>query len=128
MKLNKINIKKYQVSIISLFLMTIFAISTASALTQSSSQNNQDVELIPIYKASPMYPFTAYADKVSGEVKLTFTVTKEGTVTNVEVLESSPADIFDKSAVKAMEQWVFKPIEKETKASQVIEFELDTVE
>lgn len=126
MKLNQIKNTKHQLSIISLFLMAVFIIGSASALPQVSGENAEGVELVVTHKVPPMYPFTAYKEMVSGQVTLSFTVTQEGKVTNVEVVESTPAEVFDKAAVKAMKQWTFEPIEKETQARQVIEFELDT--
>ena len=124
MKLNQVNKKKHQTSIISLFLLSAFAISSWSAMAQVVTDNGGDIVLTPTHRASPMYPFTAVKEKISGQVTVEFTVSKEGRVINAKAVESEPADIFDKAAVKAIEQWTFKPIRKETQARQVIEFAL----
>jgi len=125
MKLNQVSKKKHQASIISLFLLLVFAISSWSAMAQVVTDNDGGIVLTPSHRAAPMYPFTAVKEKISGQVTVEFTVTKDGQVINAQAVESTPAEIFDKAAVKAIEQWTFEPIEKETQARQVIEFELD---
>ncbi len=42
-------------------------------------------------------------------VKLAFTITAEGKVENVRVIESSPANVFDREARKAAVRWRFAP-------------------
>jgi protein TonB len=50
---------------------------------------------------------------VEGWVLLRFTVLPNGTVTDVEVRESSPAGVFEASAVEALRQWNFEPVARE---------------
>lgn len=126
MKLNQVSNKKHQASITSLFFLGIFAISSVFALPQFTGENAQGIELIPTHKAAPKYPYKAFKENLTGQVTVAFTVTQEGKVTDVEVVKSTPAEVFDNEAVKAMEQWTFEPIKKETRARQVIAFELDS--
>lgn len=125
MKLNQVNKKQHQTGIIGLFLMSVLAVSSFSAMAQVVTNNNEDIELVLTHRVAPMYPFTAVKENISGQVTLEFTVTQDGRVINAKAVDSTPADIFDKAAVKAIEQWTFEPIEKATQARQVIEFELD---
>lgn len=46
---------------------------------------------------------------------LRFTVLTNGTVTDVDVKESSPAGVFEASPVEALRQWRFEPVERNGK-------------
>lgn len=46
---------------------------------------------------------------------LRFTLLPNGTVTDVEVKESHPEGVFDASAVEALRQWKFEPVERDGK-------------
>ena len=59
---------------------------------------------------APKYPRSAERRNLSGWVDVVFTVTVDGTVSNVEVRNSEPGDVFINSAVKAVEKWEFEPI------------------
>ena len=61
---------------------------------------------------NPVYPDAARKRGVEGWVELAFTVTPNGTVDDVEVRNASPADVFEESAVRAIRQWRFEPIER----------------
>jgi protein TonB len=56
--------------------------------------------------------------KKEGYVKLEFTITAFGTVKDVAVVESRPANLFDTSAKNALLKWKFKP---KVIASQAVE-------
>jgi TonB family protein len=43
-------------------------------------------------------------------VDVVFTLTIDGTVTNVDVVESTPGSTFVDSAVRAVEEWEFEPV------------------
>ncbi|MCK4423626.1 MAG: energy transducer TonB [Candidatus Omnitrophica bacterium] len=70
----------------------------------------------PAAQVLPLYPITAKARGVQGKVELTFVVQADGLVGNIEVVSSSPGDIFTKAAVNAVKQWRFKPGTKGGKA------------
>ena len=93
------------------------AISTAMApLAADSSMSmggmsfgNADGDYLPIVKVAPIYPRRALTRGLEGWVLLEFTVTKLGTVVDIKVLESDPANIFDKAAVSAAAKFKYKP-------------------
>jgi bla regulator protein BlaR1 len=70
-----------------------------------------DIETFPVAvkQIKPRYPDEAAKKKISGKVMLRFIITKEGTVKNSSVIESSPKLIFDASALAAIDQYRFKP-------------------
>lgn len=61
---------------------------------------------------NPVYPESARKRGVEGWVELAFTVMPNGTVDDVEVRNASPADVFEDSAVRAIRQWRFEPVER----------------
>lgn len=68
-------------------------------------------ELAPVNTAQPRYPDRARKREQSGWVDVYFTVTKSGDTGAIEVNQSDPKDVFDRAAIKAVEKWVFEPVE-----------------
>ncbi len=60
----------------------------------------------------PVYPESARKRGIEGWVELAFTVMPNGTVDDVEVRNSSPANVFDDAAVRAIRGWRFEPVER----------------
>jgi len=60
----------------------------------------------------PRYPYFAARNGVEGYVTFTFDLNDAGHPINVEVVESSPADVFDYDATRAFKKWQFKPVMK----------------
>jgi protein TonB len=82
-----------------------------------------------INRVKPDYPRRALNAGIEGWVKLSFTVTAEGRVTDVTVVDSKPPRLFDRAAVDAVKNWSFKPKMVDGKAvdgkvEQMIEFKL----
>ena len=68
-------------------------------------------EFLPIKSVTPMYPTVAAEQKIEGWVQVRFTVDTDGSVAagSVEIVDSEPADIFNRSAIRATEQFLFTP-------------------
>jgi protein TonB len=84
----------------------------------------------PTLQIPPVYPYRARARNIEGYVDLLFTLTAEGRVTGVTVLETMPGDVFVDAAVRAVEAWRFEPGTKGGKPVAVrmkvkLRFELD---
>jgi TonB family protein len=62
---------------------------------------------------APEFPESARRKGVTGWVEVVFTVTPKGTVADAEVRSSSPEEVFDDAAVKAVKQWRFEPATKD---------------
>jgi TonB family protein len=95
--------------------MTVAAAS--SGQTEPTLSSGQDVvsasTLKRTYTTTPAWPESAAG--VEGWVLLRFTLLPNGTVTDVEVTESHPAGLFEASAVEALRQWKFEPVERNGK-------------
>ena len=68
-----------------------------------------DGDAIPMVRVQPQYPFRAANQGIEGWVLVEFTITKLGTVKDVEVIESKPAYLFDRATIRAIKRWKFKP-------------------
>jgi len=75
---------------------------------QSSTPNahSRDQDAIPSMIIEPRWPRNA---KSNGFVRLCFTVSPDGSPSEIEVVESEPKRVFDKSAKRAVYRWKFKP-------------------
>ena len=62
-----------------------------------------------IRRVSPDYPSAARKDGTTGSVDLEVTVSPQGMVENVSVIQATPPDLFDKSAVTAVRKWKYDP-------------------
>ena len=67
--------------------------------------------LTPVEMSAARYPRRAEEMGVVGWVDVIFTVSPDGTTTDIEVLEGQPAEVFDRAAVRAVERWRFEPVE-----------------
>jgi protein TonB len=58
---------------------------------------------------APRYPRLAQRRGITGWVDISFTVLPDGTVADIEVMNSDPGEIFDESAGEAVADWRFEP-------------------
>lgn len=68
-----------------------------------------DSDVTPIVRMEPQYPRKAAMTETEGFVVLSFDITPLGTVTNISILQASPPQIFNTSAVQALQKWKYKP-------------------
>ena len=62
-----------------------------------------------IRSVTPDYPSAAKRDGILGSVDLDVTVSSRGTVEDVSVVNATPPDMFEKSAVAAVRKWKYDP-------------------
>jgi TonB family protein len=58
---------------------------------------------------APRYPRSAQRRNITGWADVSFTVTTQGDVVGVEIMDSSPGDVFSDAATEAIAQWRFEP-------------------
>ena len=90
-----------------------------------------DSDVVPIVRISPRYPRQALLNGIEGWVKVEFTITPEGRVSDPVVVEAEPRGMFNRAAIQAILRWKFKPryVDGQAitrRASQVIDFRLET--
>lgn len=94
---------------------------------KSAKSKKQDIH--PLTRVEPKYPKAAVEAKQNGFVQLKFDISTKGKVSNIKVVKSSPTGVFDKSAVKALKQWVYKESKKGAKGAKVqLDFVIDEPE
>ena len=112
-------------------VMTAMALVLGSTLLlqQPALAGAKDTtQLSPVMRIEPRYPVKAAKEGIAGFVQLKFDVSAEGKVSNVSVIKSSPSDIFDKEAIRALKEWQYNATGQEHKALLVqLDFELDVV-
>ena len=64
---------------------------------------------MPTHKAAPIYPFRARRLGIDGSVTVQFLVEKNGSVTHMEVIKSTPPGVFDKAVTDAVLRWRYNP-------------------
>ncbi|MFP5304503.1 MAG: energy transducer TonB [Gammaproteobacteria bacterium] len=67
-----------------------------------------DGEYLPIVKVAPRYPDSALSRGLEGYVILEYTVTKQGTVRDPVVIESS-SSLFERAAIQSALRYKYKP-------------------
>jgi protein TonB len=67
-----------------------------------------DTDVIPLVRVPPQYPIRATERGIEGWVVVEFTITTNGTVKDPKVVDSQPARIFDRAALRAVRKWKYK--------------------
>ena len=70
---------------------------------------DQKIRLFPITDVLPEYPVEAFIRGTEGWVWVEFSVSAEGTVSEVIVRDSEPLGVFDAAALQAIEQFEYAP-------------------
>ena len=68
-----------------------------------------DTQPTPTHKINPIYPFKAKRLGISGRVLVQFRVGKNGSVSHIKILESTPPGVFDKAVLDAVSRWKYNP-------------------
>lgn len=103
-----------------------FTLSCVSGVKQVQTEkrvyvlNEVDTSPSVRHAVPPTYPFEAAQKGIEGKVTVQFVVTKEGTVREPIIFESSPVDVFDQAAIEAIEQYIFNPGTRGGEAVDVI--------
>lgn len=84
----------------------------------------------PIKRSRPQYPVKAANDGIEGWVLVEFSIETDGSISEIVVLDSSPAGVFEKSATRAVRRWKYPPVERDGKIVKirtqvVLTFELE---
>lgn len=68
-------------------------------------------QMVPFIKIAPQYPTTAATKGIEGYVDVMFDVTELGSTDNIRIIGYVPSPVFNKSVVKAVKGWKYKPNE-----------------
>jgi protein TonB len=91
------------------------SVSSTASTNKSTKTGNGEAPtkavssgVVPLLRVKPKYPMRAASRHIEGWVKIEFTVSPTGTVTNANVVGASPSGIFDEAALDAIKKWKFK--------------------
>ncbi|MCZ6781846.1 MAG: energy transducer TonB [Proteobacteria bacterium] len=68
-----------------------------------------DMDIIPLVRLNPQYPFRAAERGIEGWVDVEFTISAAGTVVDAVVVASEPGSIFNRAALRAIRKWKYNP-------------------
>jgi len=88
-----------------------WAFSVVEPKTGDAVFTMSDIDEPPraLAQIQPMYPPAARQAGLEGEVRVRFVVARDGSVTDVEVLSSTPGTLFNAAVLQAVRQWRFEP-------------------
>lgn len=83
---------------------TSAAPATAAATSSAATHGP-----VLVRNVSPRYPVTAVRANQEGWVEVSFTITPDGNVDDVKVVDAEPRHVFDRAAVEAVSRWKYQP-------------------
>lgn len=111
-----------------LALTLIALVGTTLWLQQPVQAADGAADMKPIMRVEPKYPVAAAQAKTEGYVVAEFDIQPDGTVQNVQIIKSVPAQVFDKVAITALQQWAYNPSASGMKQAKVqLDFLMDPV-
>ena len=95
------------------FLIIIFTFVLAQPIFAGDKgyvgDDGIEIEVTRISNPPPTYPRRAIRLGVEGSVRLEFDVDTDGSVLDPYVVESKPAGVFDRAAIKAVRKFLYDP-------------------
>jgi protein TonB len=79
------------------------------ALAGGVGVGSADMDTVPLVRVNPRYPPRAQSRGIEGWVQLEFTITPQGTVTDVKIIDADPKGYFERSAKRAVQKYKYKP-------------------
>jgi TonB family protein len=92
-------------------------VAAAAALERAQAAAQPAViaesQLQRVHFVEPTYPADALDRGQSGSVELEFTVTPEGTVSDIQVQSAEPRGVFERAAIAALSQSRYRPVQRD---------------
>lgn len=102
--------KASKVFVAGLTLSALLVVSACSGVNLFGS-NLQEQEFLPTVAEPPLYPRRAADEGIEGWALVSFTVTADGLVeeNSVKLVDAEPAEIFNRTSIRAAQQFEFQP-------------------
>ncbi|MCJ8273641.1 MAG: TonB family protein [Psychrosphaera sp.] len=59
-----------------------------------------------------VWPAVALKNKTQGSVTMSFTINTDGSISTIEIVEATPAGVFNSAAITALSQWLYAKLDK----------------
>jgi TonB family protein len=90
-------------------------LDAAVAKRESRASMTPSTQLTLLKSVQPVYPNRAAMSRTEGWVELDFTVSETGQVKDVVVHAASIRGVFEEAAIRAVSQWRYKPVLRDSK-------------
>ncbi len=87
------------------FPPTVTAITTGQPTIDIQAPISEE----PVSRLLPRYPRNAETRQIEGRVRLSVTIMPDGSVRDVRILDARPTGYFEADAVRAVQQWRYRP-------------------
>ncbi|XBQ16585.1 MAG: energy transducer TonB [Oceanicaulis sp.] len=94
------------------------AMLTGFAAAPSLAQEEREV----VQSEAPEFPRAAQRREIEGHVVVRYNVSPEGTVSDVEVVEATPAGVFERAVMRALENWRYAAAAETTNVEKRFDF------
>jgi protein TonB len=92
---------------------TSVTVSSTPPVSEAHDPNSVAAVILDrVYSVDPEFPEIAREQDLTGFVDLEFMVHADGSVSDVAVLKAQPLGVFETSAVAAVRQWRYRPVER----------------
>lgn len=98
---------------------------TGSGSGYGAGQGFKGKPLVPLSTQRPQIPESAYRRGIEGWVQVVFTVTTEGRVADIKIVDAEPKGIFEAATVSGVATWLYERSERPREVTQKIEFKLE---
>lgn len=88
--------------------------------TTDGSEDGVSANAEPIERINPEFPEEARLKGIEGWVIIRFDITEEGSVENVQIVDASPRNLFEREARKAVKRWKYAPRMSKGQAVRVV--------
>ncbi|MGH1469982.1 MAG: energy transducer TonB [Cellvibrionaceae bacterium] len=102
-----------------LLTILIIAFSITGCATSPESCKGKFIEYKVRDASEPLYPRSAYDQKIEGWAQVAFTVTAQGDAKDIRVTDGYPKGVFDKQAMAVVEKAKFNPAMQDCKKIEV---------
>lgn len=105
------------------------SVSAAPAAGSDAGATAGTHAAVLVKNTPPRYPTAAMRSNQEGWVELAFTITADGSVNDVKVIDAQPRHVFDRAAIDAVTRWKYQPATQDgspvaSNKRQRIEFKL----
>lgn len=123
----KMNVKTSALSIVTVSLLAIATLSSASFAGNSTLSADKDKDAKHasklVNRVEPEYPWFAAQNNLSGAVLLKFDILPNGQTDNITVVKSKPSGIFDNVAMTALSHWRYEEHSQDVVSGNLVQLD-----